>query len=37
MTFRSLLLANAAVCLAFGVLLLLVPGWLFGILGATAW
>ena len=35
MTFRSLLLTKAAVCLAFGVPLLFVPGWLFGLLGAT--
>ena len=35
MTFRSLLLTKAAVCLLFGTLLLLVPGWLFGVLGAT--
>lgn len=35
MTFRNLLLIKAAVCLVFGVLLLFVPGWLFGVLGAS--
>ncbi len=34
MTFRSLLLAKAVVCLAFGLLLLLVPVALLGVLGA---
>jgi hypothetical protein len=35
MSFRTLLLAKAAVCLAFGLPLLIAPGWLFGILGGT--
>ena len=35
MTFRSLLLIKAAVCLFFGTLLLLLPGKLYGILGAS--
>lgn len=35
MTFRSLLLTKAVVCLIFGTLLLFFPGWLFGVLGAT--
>jgi len=35
MTFRTLLAIKAAVCLVFGVVLLLLPGWLFGLLGAT--
>lgn len=35
MTFRTLLMAKAGVCLAFGLLLLLIPGALFGFLGAT--
>jgi hypothetical protein len=34
MTFRTLLIAKAVVCLAFGVFLLLAPATLFGILGA---
>jgi hypothetical protein len=35
MTFRSLLVVKAVVCLFFGVLLLVAPGTLFGLLGAT--
>ena len=35
MSFRTLLLVKAAVCLGFGIPLLFVPGWLFGILGAS--
>ena len=35
MTFRTLLITKAIVCLVFGVFLLLLPGWLFGMLGAT--
>ena len=35
MTFRSLLLIKAVICLFFGVFLLAAPGLLFGILGAT--
>ena len=35
MTFRSLLITKALVCLVFGVFLLAAPGLLFGILGAT--
>lgn len=34
MTFRTLLIVKAAVCLVFGVLLLLAPAALFGLLGA---
>ena len=35
MTFQSLLIIKAIVCLSFGALLLAAPGMLFGILGAT--
>jgi hypothetical protein len=35
MTFRSLLIIKAIVCLFFGVFLLAAPGLIFGILGAT--
>jgi len=35
MTFRNLLVVKAVVCLGFGVPLLVAPGALFGILGAT--
>ena len=35
MTFRTLLIIKAIVCLVFGVILLLAPGTLFGLLGAT--
>jgi hypothetical protein len=35
MTFRTLLIAKAVVCLVFGLFLLLAPGALFGLLGAT--
>jgi hypothetical protein len=35
MTFKSLLIIKAAVCLFFGVLLLLLPGKLLGMLGAS--
>lgn len=34
MTFRTLLVIKAVVCLFFGTLLLLIPGWLLGIMGA---
>jgi hypothetical protein len=35
MTFRTLLIIKAAVCLVFGVVLLLAPAWLLGLLGAS--
>jgi hypothetical protein len=35
MTFRTLLIIKAVVCLVFGVLLLAAPKWLFGLLGAA--
>jgi len=35
MTFRTLLVIKAVVCLVFGVFLLLAPGSLFGLLGAS--
>ena len=35
MTFRSLLVIKAAVCIVFGVLLLLAPGMLLSVLGTT--
>lgn len=35
MSFKTLLVAKAFVCLAFGPALLVAPGWLFGLLGAT--
>jgi len=35
MTFRTLLIIKAAVCLVFGVVLLLAPAWLFQLLGAS--
>lgn len=35
MSFRSLLVLKALVCLAFGPLLVFVPGWLLGVLGTT--
>lgn len=35
MTFRSLLVIKAVVCLFFGVLLLIAPGSLFGLMGAA--
>ena len=35
MTFRTFLLIKAAVCLVFGVSLLVSPAWLFGVLGAS--
>ena len=35
MTFRTLLVIKAVVCLFFGILLLAVPGMLFGLLGGT--
>ena len=35
MTFRTLLLAKAAVCLFFGTLLLAAPAWIYDILGGT--
>lgn len=35
MTFRTLLVIKAVVCLFFGILLLAVPGTLFGLLGGT--
>lgn len=35
MTFRALLIIKAAVCLVFGVYLLLAPGSLFGLLGGS--
>ncbi len=34
MTFRNLLIIKAAVCLVFGIVLLLAPVWLLGLLGA---
>lgn len=35
MSFRTLLVLKAAVCLVFGVPLLFAPNWLYGVLGAT--
>ena len=35
MTFRTLLIIKAVVCLVFGVFLLVAPAWLFGLLGAA--
>lgn len=35
MTFRTLLIIKAAVCLCFGAVLLLAPVWLLGLLGAS--
>jgi len=35
MTFKTLLILKAMVCLVFGIFLLVLPGWLFGMLGAT--
>jgi hypothetical protein len=35
MTFRTLLILKAAVCLVLGVCLLVAPAWLFGLLGAS--
>ena len=35
MTFKTLLVLKALVCLVAGVILLAAPGWLFGVLGTT--
>ena len=35
MTFRTLLIIKATVCLVFGVVLLLAPAWLLGLLGTS--
>jgi len=35
MTFRTLLIIKAVVCLVFGIFLLAAPAWLFGLLGAA--
>ncbi len=35
MTFRTLLIIKAVVCLVFGVILLLAPAWLLGLMGAS--
>lgn len=35
MTFKTLLVTKAAVCLVFGVLLLFIPGWIYGLMGAS--
>ena len=35
MTFKTLLIAKAVVCLVFGPILVFAPGWLFGLLGTT--
>jgi hypothetical protein len=35
MSFKTLMIIKAVVCLAFGVLLVVFPGWLLGLMGAS--